>query len=255
MRGQIVYVNGQKVGQMDIVSPSDIPFGFIAIPQYVTERILREELANQGVHVERGLKLTAFDQDADGVTATIEGEAGTQTVRAAHPIGVDGAHSVVRKAQGMTFEEQYMLGDVEVDWSLPSGYGIRAMHQTDGKTDDLLVCIPLPGDKRYRMSMLCPTSCQAPASPPMASPTGSRPDANPTSCTFRRCSTDSPPNPPPRETCGSPEYSGSATASPVGTAGGGSSSRATPLRASSTATTRNAGRWARTWWAAAKPSC
>lgn len=49
-----------------------------------------------------------------------------------------------------------MLGDVEVDWSVPAGYAIRAMHQTDGQTDDLLVCIPLPGTHRYRMSMLVP---------------------------------------------------------------------------------------------------
>ena len=161
MRGQIVYVNGEQVGQMDIVPPSDIPFGFIAIPQYATERVLREELAHHGVHVERGLRLTGFEQDADGVTAAIQGEAATRNVRASYLIGADGAHSVVRKALGMTFEggafeEQYMLGDVEVDWSLPSGYGIRAMHQTDGKTDDLLVCIPLPGRNRYRMSMLVP---------------------------------------------------------------------------------------------------
>ena len=30
------------------------------------------------------------------------------------------------------------------------------MHQTAGTTDDLLVCIPLPGRGRYRMSMLVP---------------------------------------------------------------------------------------------------
>jgi len=49
-----------------------------------------------------------------------------------------------------------MLGDVEVDWSMPRGYAIRSMHQTGGTTDDLLVCIPLPGRGRYRMSMLVP---------------------------------------------------------------------------------------------------
>lgn len=56
-----------------------------------------------------------------------------------------------------------MLGDVEVDWSLPRGYALRAMHQTDGKTDDLLVCIPLPGRGRYRMSMLVPPELSAAA--------------------------------------------------------------------------------------------
>ena len=33
---------------------------------------------------------------------------------------------------------------------------MRSMHQIDGTTDDLLVCIPLPGRGRYRMSMLVP---------------------------------------------------------------------------------------------------
>ncbi len=59
-----------------------------------------------------------------------------------------------------------MLGDVVVDWSMPAGLGIRAMHQTDGQVDDLLVCIPLPGRNRYRMSMLVPPELATrPASP------------------------------------------------------------------------------------------
>jgi pentachlorophenol monooxygenase len=67
----------------------------------------------------------------------------------------------VRKGLGLefagdAFPEEYMLGDVEVDWSVPEGYGVRSMHQTAGRTDDLLVCIPLPGQARYRMSMLVP---------------------------------------------------------------------------------------------------
>jgi pentachlorophenol monooxygenase len=49
-----------------------------------------------------------------------------------------------------------MLGDVEVDWHMPRGYGVRSMHRTDGRTDDFVVCIPLPGPGRYRMSMLVP---------------------------------------------------------------------------------------------------
>ena len=114
-----------------------------------------------GVAVQRGVRVTGFEQDLDGVTATLAGDIGEQTVRAAYLVGADGAHSAVRKGLGLTFEgaafeERYMLGDVEVDWSVPRGYGIRSMHQTDGKTDDLLVCIPLPGRGRYRMSMLVP---------------------------------------------------------------------------------------------------
>ncbi|MGZ8748937.1 MAG: FAD-dependent oxidoreductase, partial [Mycobacterium sp.] len=35
MHGQIVYVNGERVAQVDFA----VPFGFTAIPQYATERI------------------------------------------------------------------------------------------------------------------------------------------------------------------------------------------------------------------------
>lgn len=166
MHGQIVYVNGENMGRMEFTVPPDVPFGFVAIPQYATERILREELACYGVRVERGTRLDGFDQDEDGVTAMLTGGAGPETVRVSYLIGADGAHSTVRKALGLTFEggafeEQYMLGDVEVDWSVPSGYGVRAMHQTDGVTDGVLVCIPLPGRKRYRMSMLVPDELSA----------------------------------------------------------------------------------------------
>jgi 2-polyprenyl-6-methoxyphenol hydroxylase-like FAD-dependent oxidoreductase len=161
MFGQIVYVNGEKVAQVEFATPADVPFGFAAIPQYATERILREELAMYGVQVERGLRVVAFDQDADGVTATLDGNGAQHSVRAGYLVGADGAHSTVRKVLGLTFEgaafdEQYMLGDVDVDWSVPRGWALRCMHQAYGKTDDLLVCIPLPGRRRYRMSMLVP---------------------------------------------------------------------------------------------------
>jgi 2-polyprenyl-6-methoxyphenol hydroxylase-like FAD-dependent oxidoreductase len=161
MRGQIVYVNGERVAKLDMTLPADVPFGFIAIPQYATEAILRDELAMRGVEVQRGVRVTGFEQDDNGVTATMAGDAGEQILRAAYLVGADGAHSAVRKGLGLTFdgaafEERFMLGDVEVVWSFPRGYGIRAMHQTDGKTEDLLVCIPLPGRGRYRVSMLVP---------------------------------------------------------------------------------------------------
>lgn len=161
LRGQHVYVNGQPVTQMDLALPADIPFRVICIPQYETERILAEELASRGGSVRRGWRLTGFDQDQDGVTATVSTGTAEHTVRARYLIGADGAHSLVRKGLGLSFEgaafsEQYMLGDVEVDWTQPRGYAIRSLHQTDGVTDDLLIAIPLPGRNRYRMVMLVP---------------------------------------------------------------------------------------------------
>jgi 2-polyprenyl-6-methoxyphenol hydroxylase-like FAD-dependent oxidoreductase len=161
MLGQIVYVNGEQVARTELTLPSDIPYGFVALPQYATEALLTAHLHRLGGTVERGVELIGLDQDADGVTARLRGPAGEGSLRCHYLVGADGAHSAVRKALGLDFSgdafpEQYMLGDVEVDWSMPAGYAIRSMHRVDGQTGDLLVCIPLPGQQRYRMSMLVP---------------------------------------------------------------------------------------------------
>lgn len=156
LRGQIRYVNGAEVARMDLALPSNVPFEFIGLPRYETERILRDRLISLGTTIERGTRLATFEQDDAGIHAVLSSADGEKTVRARYLVGCDGAHSTVRKTLGLTFEEQYMLGDVELDWSLPRGYSIRSMHQTDGVTDGVLVCIPLPGRSRYRISMLVP---------------------------------------------------------------------------------------------------
>ncbi|GEL18788.1 FAD-dependent monooxygenase [Pseudonocardia asaccharolytica] len=166
--GQLIFVNGEQVGRIVLEVPPEVPFGFVALPQYATERVLTEHLDGLGVSVERGVELTGFEADADGVTATLTGPSGEWPVRARYLVGCDGAHSIVRKGAGLAFTgdafvEEYMLGDVEVGWKLPPGFSIRATHTTGGRVDDVLVCIPLPGRGRYRMSMLAPPELATPA--------------------------------------------------------------------------------------------
>ncbi|MHC5703312.1 FAD-dependent monooxygenase [Streptomyces tirandamycinicus] len=163
MRGQLLYADGSEQGRIDLRLPPDVPYGFAALPQYETERVIEEHLARFGTRIERATELVSFTQDTDGVLSrivTVDGR--EEEVRSRFLVGCDGAHSVVRKTLGLTFEgaafpEEYMLADVEVDWGLPPGYGVRAVHHgDDGTVDDLLVCIPLPGRGRYRVSMLVP---------------------------------------------------------------------------------------------------
>ncbi|HEY9328347.1 MAG TPA: FAD-dependent monooxygenase [Streptomyces sp.] len=168
MRGQLIHVNGSEVARIDLALPPEVPYGFAALPQYETERILEEYVAGLDTRVERGTELVSFTQDADGVTARLStGPGGDEEVRCRFLVGCDGAHSTVRKGLGLAFEggafaEEYMLADVVADWDLPYGYGVRASHTgDDGSTDDLLVCIPLPGTGRYRMSMLVPPGLAA----------------------------------------------------------------------------------------------
>lgn len=168
MRGQLTYVNGVEQPRIDLVLPPEVPYGFAALPQYETERILEEFLAGFGTRIERGTELLSFAQDADGVTSRLVDSSGSEEeVRSRYLVGCDGAHSTVRKGLGLGFEggafpEEYMLADVEVGWDLPHGYGVRAMHRAaDGSVDDVLVCIPLPGPGRYRMSMTVPAELSA----------------------------------------------------------------------------------------------
>ena len=224
LRGQMVCINGKMAAQPLPPLPADVPFGFIAIPQYETERVLAEALAMHGLHIERGLRLTAFEQDADGVTATLSSDAGDSRVRCRYLIGADGAHSTVRKGLGLSFEggafdEQYMLGDVEVDWSLPRDQVLRAMHQTEGRTDDVLVCVPLPGRGRYRMSMpVADDLATQRVLRPTASRMASKAAASPSCTTSRRCSTGCRPSRWWRETCAGRRCFASATASSMPTA-------------------------------------
>jgi 2-polyprenyl-6-methoxyphenol hydroxylase-like FAD-dependent oxidoreductase len=161
MRGQLVYVDGTQVARMDLQLPGDVPFGFMAMPQYVTERLLAAQLTRHGAAVERPVELVGFEQDAGGVTARLRTPDGERVERTGFLVGADGAHSAVRKGLGLDFSgdafaEEYMLGDVEIDWDQPPGYALRSTRSRDGLPDDVLVAIPLPGRRRYRVSMLAP---------------------------------------------------------------------------------------------------
>ncbi|MEU9027583.1 FAD-dependent monooxygenase [Streptomyces sp. NPDC048383] len=167
MRGQLIWVDGEEQERIDLFLPPEVPYGFAALPQYETERILEEHLARFGTGIERSTELVSFTQDAEGVTTRLTGPDGEEELRVRYLVGCDGAHSTVRKGLGLAFEggafpEEYMLADVEVGWDLPYGYGVRSMHRdAAGRVDDVLVCIPLPGPGRYRMSMVVPPELAA----------------------------------------------------------------------------------------------
>ncbi|MEV8098119.1 FAD-dependent monooxygenase [Kitasatospora sp. NPDC085879] len=160
MRGQLSWIDGEQKPPIELRLPPEVPYGFAVLPQYATEQLLDEHLRSFGTRVERGLELVSFRQDADGVDAVLRTPGGTEDVRCRYLVGCDGAHSLVRKGLGLdfgggAFTESYMLGDVELDWDMPAGYGVRVVrHAPDGGPDDLLVAIPLPGQGRYRLSMV-----------------------------------------------------------------------------------------------------
>ncbi|MBT2450751.1 FAD-dependent monooxygenase [Streptomyces sp. ISL-43] len=177
LRGQLLYVNGREQARLDLTLPPEVPYSFAALPQYETERLLEEYVATLGTAIERGTELLSFTQDRDGVTARLLTASGAEEeLRARYLVGCDGAHSAVRKGLGLSYEgdafaEEYMLADVETDWDLPAGYTVRSVRRgVDGSPDDVLVCIPLPGKGRYRMSMLVSPELSARAPDPASAP-------------------------------------------------------------------------------------
>lgn len=100
----------------------DTRFPFLLfLSQAGTERVLVDRLASAGVGVRRGLTLTGFDQDDDGVTSTLESPGvPARTVRTRYLVGCDGAHSATRHLAGIgfsgrAFPQRFLLADLEAD--------------------------------------------------------------------------------------------------------------------------------------------
>ncbi|MFI9205431.1 FAD-dependent monooxygenase [Streptomyces sp. NPDC053048] len=120
----------------------------LLIPQWRTEQILRDRLAEYGVEVELGCELTGFTQDADGVVATL---ADGRRVSAGYLVGCDGGHSPVRKALGVAFEgrtdaeECMVIGDVRADGLDPAYW-----HQWFDEDAALMLC-PFRDDAHWQL--------------------------------------------------------------------------------------------------------
>jgi 2-polyprenyl-6-methoxyphenol hydroxylase-like FAD-dependent oxidoreductase len=103
---------------------SAFPFALL-LPQSQTEHVMARYLVRLGTEVERRVELVAFEQDEDGVRATLQlPDGGQETANVSYLIACDGAHSRVRHALGVSFSgddypTDFMTADVQVDWKLP----------------------------------------------------------------------------------------------------------------------------------------
>ena len=156
LHGQTVFVNGRQTHQVDWDLP-ELPYAHLGLPQYETERILTDCLAAARRRGSSGASsCTSFTQDADGVTARLRLPSGGS----ARPCGrVPGrlrrrAQRRAAEASGPTFEggmgmfpQLFMLGDVDLDWSMPEGHLLRFIQVEDEEMKGMLVCVPLRGPR------------------------------------------------------------------------------------------------------------
>ncbi len=150
-----IYGNGKKLGSVDL-KYIDSRFNYVLLlAQSETERILREQLARQGVNVERETEMVAFSQDegrgAGGVRVALRKADGSlEEVEAAYLIDSEGAHSTVRHTlnvpfKGKSLQHSYALADLHLEGDVPENQ-LSVFLSENG----LLAAFPM-GNHRFRV--------------------------------------------------------------------------------------------------------
>ncbi|AQS84974.1 2-polyprenyl-6-methoxyphenol hydroxylase [Acetobacter aceti] len=139
--------------EADVLPTAAEPYAApLMLPQFATEAVMRERLAELGHHPHFGTRLTGFEQDAHGVTARIEQESGEQVVRARFLVGTDGGRSFVRHALAIDFPGEALgvraiVADVRLE-----GLDRSAWHrfQFDSPATQVMIC-PLAGTDLFQI--------------------------------------------------------------------------------------------------------
>lgn len=121
--------------------PTAYPYTLM-ISQADTEAHLLARLHELGGKVIRPARVSSVEQDADGVTATLDDG---RRIRAAYLIGADGLNSTVRQSAGIgftggTYAESFVLADVRLSGGVPQNE-VTLYFSPAG----LVVVAPLPG--------------------------------------------------------------------------------------------------------------
>jgi len=135
----------------------DEPYAIaIMVPQFLTEAVMRERLAELGQRPQYGVELEGFVQDAEGVSARITSPGGVMTLRTRYLVGADGGGSLVRRALGVGFpgknlDIRAVVADVFVE-----GLGRDAWHRfNDGTPHQISLC-PLRGTDLFQLQAVIP---------------------------------------------------------------------------------------------------
>lgn len=127
VRGFMVHNKGKALAHILFTAIDEHlpPYPFIKIlPQDQTERILINDLQQNGVAVEWNTSLQSLAEDEQGVVAQLkQADDSITSVRCDYLVGCDGASSRVRKYMGGefvggTYEQAFMLADLDVDWTI-----------------------------------------------------------------------------------------------------------------------------------------
>jgi len=129
----------------------------LMLPQFLTERVMRERLAELGHAVEFGCELIGFEQDDEGVSARVSTKRGEEQIRVRYLIGADGGRSFVRNAievgfPGKTLGVRALVADVVL-----TGLDRTAWHNfNSGSMETQLGVCPLAGTDLFQLQAPIP---------------------------------------------------------------------------------------------------
>ncbi|WP_425965070.1 FAD-dependent oxidoreductase [Rhizobium nepotum] len=147
----------RDIAERDDPTPAEPYHIALMIPQFLTERVLRERLAEFGHRVEFGCELVGFEQDEQSVTARLIGPAGEELVQSRYLVGADGGRSFVRGGLGVDFPGKTlgvraMVADVAL-----TGLDRDAWHQFNSRNMERMVSIcPLAGTGLFQIQAVIP---------------------------------------------------------------------------------------------------
>jgi 2-polyprenyl-6-methoxyphenol hydroxylase-like FAD-dependent oxidoreductase len=132
-------------------TPAEPYYAPLMVPQFLTEAVMRERIAELGHRPEFGRELTGFSQDTEGVTAQV----GNEIVRARYLIGADGGRSFVRHELGVDFPGETLgaraiVADVELE-----GLSADAWHRFGLGSRQISLC-PLAGTPLFQIQAPVP---------------------------------------------------------------------------------------------------
>ncbi|UGY15594.1 FAD-dependent oxidoreductase [Bradyrhizobium septentrionale] len=129
----------------------------LMLPQFLTEGLMRERLAELGHQVEHGCELVGIAQNGDGVTARLAQDGTEETIRARYLVGADGGRSFVRHALQIGFPGKTLgVRAVVADFEL-TGLERDAWHRfNDGSMERQISLCPLAGTDLFQLQAPIP---------------------------------------------------------------------------------------------------
>jgi 2-polyprenyl-6-methoxyphenol hydroxylase-like FAD-dependent oxidoreductase len=129
----------------------------VMVPQFLSERAMRERLAELGRRPEYGCELLEFEQDERGVNARISWQGSEETVRFRYLIGAEGGRSFVRHALQIGFPGKTLGVRAAVADVMLTGLTRDVWHRfNEGDMDRQISFCPLAGTDMFQIQASVP---------------------------------------------------------------------------------------------------